>query len=137
MRKTNTKESDESADSVVIKFTANRSQLEWLRQEVGRGNVSEFIRSKLFGIEYTRNTLPAARYRWELAVALNWVGNNLQGLTQKIDDLIKVLEARKSRETELIAVSAIVQLHKSCAETLIRISQALSGKGDGGDHPTV
>lgn len=129
MKTTKKTDPGESADSVVIKFTVNRFQHAWLQQEVGRGNVSEYIRSKLFGAEYTRNTLPAARYRWELAVALTWVGNNLQSLTQKIDDLIKILEARKSRETELIAVSAIAQLLKSCAETLIGISQALSGKG--------
>lgn len=137
MKKTTNTKPEQRQDSVIVKVTMDRQLHAWLKQQAGKGNVAEYIRSKISGTEYSRNTLPSARFRWELAVALNWVGNNLQRLTEKIDALSTILKSNGQREAELIAFSRIVERLMSCAETLTQISKSLSGKEDGNGHSGV
>ncbi len=115
-------------DSFVVKITMSLEQHRWLKDQAGRGNVAEFVRSKVFGDEYRRNTTPAARYSWELAVAVNWVGNNLQRLTEKTDVLAKVLAEKQGRNTEIIAFGHVVKLLQTCTDALIKICKSLSRK---------
>ena len=130
MKKQPNTQSSKYQDSVVLKVTMSHAQRAWLREQAGRGNVAEFARSKIFGSDYNRNTLPAARYRWELAVALSWVGNNLQRLTEQVDALAKTIGAKQQREADLIAFSCVVKLLQVCADALVQISKSLSGKNE-------
>lgn len=137
MKKSTKIKTKRSKDSLVVKVTMSLAQHAWLQQHAGRGNVAEFIRTKVFGTDYSRNTLPAARYRWELAVALSWVGNNLQRLTEKVDALATTIGAKQQREADLIAFSCVVRLLNKCAEALVQISKSVSGNNEKNDLPSV